>query len=200
LDGHGADADMRTLIVGDSQAAGTPGASLERLLIRDGDTVQRLGYVGHGAGDWRQMHWAEYQRTLSSFQPDRVVLIFGSNDAAGPRLRSAMQAFRESAAAVYYAGPPQYPTVASAQESSAKIRALARQIFGPAHLDAWGVSGPNVERAPDGLHFTAAGGDVWGRGIYTLLPRSRSIVGWVVGGLTLAVAAGILWATLRVNE
>jgi len=190
---------MRTLIIGDSQAAGPPGRALEERLRQQGDDVARVGHTGHGAGDWRHMHWAQYLELLARLQPQRVILMFGVNDLAGERLRQAMLDFRASAPELYYAGPPQYPTRPDAQARSVRVRELAQSVFGSRHLDAWPVSGPGVERTHDGLHFTHVGGAVWARGIAEELPQG-GLVGLVVGGLVLAGAAAILWATLRVNQ
>ena len=185
---------MRTLIIGDSQAAGPPGMALEALLKRRGDAVYRRGISGHGAADWRRLHWESYQGLLRMFQPQRVVLIFGSNDPANHALENALLAFKNSNPKVYYAGPPRYDENPEVQARSAKIRTMVQRVFGSRHLDAWPVTGPDVPRTRGGLHFTREGGAVWAKSIAAGL---ESHLGLYIGAGVLLVAAGILWATLH---
>jgi hypothetical protein len=155
---------MKVLIVGDSQAAGPPGAAVERILRSEGQRVVRIGHSGHGAADWSRMHWDQYRAALRDLSPDDVILIFGSNDPANDALRDALRRFKDSAGRVWYAGPPRYRD-STAQTRGSGIRAMVREEFGDRFLDAYPYTGEVVPRAPDGLHFTRAGGDVWGAGI-----------------------------------
>lgn len=170
---------MQVLIIGDSQAAGPPGVTLERLFRNAGTQVRRIGHVGHGAYDWSRMHWQQYLDALRS-RPDKVILVFGSNDPPNANLERAMRMFKASAPAVYYAGPPRYDTRPDLQERATGIRAMAVTVFGDKHLDAWPHTGPEVPRASDGAHFTRAGGERWGRGIATDLSEARRAVATVV--------------------
>lgn len=154
---------MKILIIGDSQAAGPVGAAVESRLRQEGHQVVRIGHSGHGAYDWTRMHWDEYESALRG-RPDDVLLIFGSNDPANDSLRGALRRFKDSAGRVWYAGPPRYGD-ATAQARGAGIRAMVREEFGDRFLDAYPYTGSAVPRAPDGLHFTRAGGDVWAAGI-----------------------------------
>ena len=187
---------MRTLIIGDSQAAGAPGQALEAGLRRAGDEVKRVGYSGQGPRTWRRTRWHEYQALLRVFRPDRVVLVFGSNDRASSKLEAALVAFRDSARQVFYAGPPRYAEAsAERQDIGDRIRAMVLRVFGPKHLDAYPSTGPDVGRAPGGTHFTRAGGATWAAAIQRQLPKPS--VGWLVG---LAVVAGAGWILWRVGR
>ena len=135
---------MKILIVGDSQSEGAPGRELEALLQARGVETMRIGHVGHGAYDWTRMHWPEYQAALQTFRPDQVVMVFGSNDAPNSNLERAMQAFKASAATVYYAGPPRYDRRPDVQAQSAGIRTMAKRVFGSKHLDAWPYTGTST--------------------------------------------------------
>lgn len=187
---------MKILIIGDSQAAGPPGNTLARSLRGAGNEVRRIAYEGHGAYDWVRLHWNEYTDALRTMEPDKVIMVFGSNDLANQRLLSAMQQFRSSAPAVFYAGPPQYLTE-SRQRSSALIRSMAKTVFGSKHLDAWPHTGTDAERRPDGVHFTAAGGAKWGRAIVEQMVYSASAAvssQWVAPLLTGAAALAAIGA------
>lgn len=195
---------MRVLIVGDSQAEGAPGSALEARLRGQGVETRRIGYVGHGAYDWTRMHWPEYQAALSAFQPDQVIMVFGSNDAPNANLEQAMQRFKASASKVYYAGPPRYDRVASSQALSVGIRDMAKRVFGNKHLDAWPYTGASVPRAGDGLHFTAAGGATWADGMVRDLSAVASGAtagsGWVGPAIlagSAAVAVLMFWWSRR---
>lgn len=166
---------MRVLIVGDSQAAGPPGQKLQALLQAQGHTVARVGHTGHGAYDWVRMHWDEYRALLASGRPDRVVLIFGSNDPPDERLAAALRQFKASHGDVWYAGPPRYDSVPRSQELSAGIRRVASSTFGSKHLDAWPATGASTPRASDGLHFTSSGGDIWAQSMMRGLSRAGSL-------------------------
>jgi lysophospholipase L1-like esterase len=191
---------VNVLIVGDSQAAGAPGVTLEQALREAGAQVRRIGHVGHGAYDWTRMHWNEYLNALQS-RPDKVILVFGSNDPPSASLERAMRMFRSSPTEVYYAGPPRYDRRPDLQERSVGIRDLAKTVFGDKHLDAWPHTGADVPRASDGAHFTTAGGRVWGEAIARQLSdvvspfRSATRAPWVgpaiLGGA--AVAALAMW-------
>lgn len=183
----------RVVIVGDSQAAGPVGQTLEALLKADGAAVTRVAESGHGAADWVRLHWARYAALVANVQPDDIILLFGSNDPANETLRQAFEQLQQAPTTVWYAGPPQYPSRPEQQARSAEIRALAQRVFGRRHLDAWPLTGPEVSRGADGIHFTRAGGEAWARGIVRQLRQQRSWP-WIVGGAAAAALAVIgLW-------
>jgi hypothetical protein len=186
---------MRVLIIGDSQAAGAPGRSTESLLESLGVSVRRVGLSGQGAYDWSRVHWPKYQNELAAFNPDDVLLIFGSNDAATMNLEAAMARFRDSGPRVWYSGPPMYRDPLR-QSKGGDIRAMAKRVFGSRYLDAWPYTGSHVPRAADGVHFGPAGGRVWAEGIVASWGRAgRS--GAVVLGAVAVVALGLWWAFRR---
>jgi hypothetical protein len=156
---------LKILIVGDSQTAGAPGRAFEQKLRALGHQTVRIGHSGHGAYDWTRMHWREYQGALRSFEPDQVVMLFGSNDPAGDRLKTAMERFKTSGPKVYYAGPPRYDGRPDVQEKGRQIRDLAKQVFGRTYLDAYPYTGPDVPRARDKVHFGPTGGGQWAEGM-----------------------------------
>lgn len=197
---------MRILIVGDSQAEGPVGRGVQAALQQAGHTVQRIAYVGHGAYDWTRMHWPEYQSALASLRPDQVIMIFGGNDPANANLERAFRQFKASAPKVFYAGPPRYDRRPDVQAQTAAIRDMAKRVFGNKHLDAYPYSGPEVSRAPDGLHFTTTGGRVWAEGIlrdWSAALRGGGGIGtdWiaptVAGGALVFAVGAYLWSRRR---
>jgi len=190
---------MKILVVGDSQTDGPPGQWLETTLRNAGHHVIRSGHSGHGAYDWTRLHWPEYRSLLSSLHPDHVIMVFGSNDVADARLEGAMRKFQaESAPAhVWYAGPPHYEDDET-QQKGVQIRTLAKRVFGSAHLDAWPYTGPGVPRSGvNKVHFTSAGGRVWGEAIArnwtsALGVGKRHWIGPVLLGTGAIVGLGLL--------
>lgn len=157
---------MRILIIGDSQAAGPPGRTLQERLQGEGHIVERIGHVGHGAYDWTRMHWREFEGAMRAMQPDHLIMIFGGNDPPDDRLAAAFRQFQAAGGPnTWYAGPPRYDARPDLQERSRRIRDLAKGVFGKKHLDAWPHSGPDVPRAGDNVHFGRTGGRVWGEGM-----------------------------------
>lgn len=193
---------MRVLIVGDSQAAGAPGRALEDDLRRRGYDTRRIGHSGHGAYDWTRLHWSEYRGALQLFRPNGVIMVFGSNDAASPSLERAMRMFiAESPVPVWYTGPPRYDRRPDVQAKGARIRDLAKRVFGRRYVDAWPVTGPEAGRSPDGLHFTSSGGRPWGELASRSLTTAPSVLEpwwkYVVAGSGVAVLVFYGWKWLR---
>lgn len=200
---------MKYLIIGDSQTDGAPGRAFEAKLREQGHETRRIGHVGHGAYDWSRMHWPEYVSALRTFAPDRVVLIFGSNDPASTNLRTAMGRFKASHPKVYYAGPPRYDAKPDVQAIGTRVRDLAMEVFGGDYLDAYPYTGASVPRAADHVHFGPTGGAMWADGILRemLTPPSaitrvaRSAARWKGPLLVLGSAAFLygawLWSERR---
>lgn len=156
----------RILIFGDSQAAGSPGASTEAALKASGYAVQRFGNVGKGASDYARMAdlWSQYTAAVRNFRPDAVLAIFGSNDVANAALEAGMKKIRDGVAPpVFYSGPPAYPDPTANARGQA-IRDMAKGVWGDArYIDPSAWTGGSEGRAADGLHFTASGGARWGQ-------------------------------------
>jgi len=178
------------LIIGDSQANGWPGRQTQELLERKGHVVARRAYDGVGAVTWRSQRSEEYQDLLRRVRPDSVILIFGSNNLAGPALESAMKWFANSSSRVYYSGPPNYANVDRRPIGDA-IRRLGQQVFGSRYIDAYAAtSNPNLYQ-PDKIHMNAEGGLKWATAIAGKAPGAESIWPWVGLGLGSAAVAAI---------
>jgi lysophospholipase L1-like esterase len=153
------------LIVGDSQGAGPPGVAAERRLTALGHTVRRIGNSGRGPYDYVRTPdlWTQYTQGARDFRPDHVLLIFGSNDIANANLERALGQMKSGVAPpVWLSGPPRYED-AEAQARGQAIHDMNLRVFTAArYIDAYPWTGPEVPRAPDGLHFTSGGGAAWG--------------------------------------
>lgn len=176
---------MKVLVVGDSQAAGPPGMHMEQKLVAAGHQVQRIGNPGLGPYDYVRMPnlWSQYTTAVNSFSPDAILLVFGSNDLASRSLEDAMGQLKSRVRPrVYYTGPPRY-AAADAQARGESIKAIAQRVYGTSrYIDAYPFTGPEAGRAPDGLHFTRAGGEPWGQGAVNELLRRESTAGPLPGG------------------
>ncbi len=172
---------MRYLLVGDSQAAGPPGAALEAALRREGHEVARVAAVGQGVVSWYLTRRGEVEGLAR--QADRVVGLFGSNDAADhPRLRQALAWWRSLGA--WYSGPPQYRD-ASRRRLGAALRVVIREQLGSRYLDVWTATGDPACYAPDGIHLRPCGGEAWAGAVVDQLPSS---VPWLALGVLGAAA------------
>lgn len=182
---------MRFLIVGDSQANGWPGRYLQEILERKGHQVARRAHDGNGPVTWRASRISEYQDLLQRIKPDTVILLFGSNNLAGPSLRSAMEWFRSSHPRVFYSGPPRYARDDRRPIADA-IRELGIDVFGSMYIDAY----PSTSRVdlylPDGIHMNQAGGLKWATAIAGKAPRSSEWLAWISLGLITGGAFAIL--------
>lgn len=130
-----------------------------------GHTVLRIGNSGMGPYDYSRLPelWNQYIGAVNTFRPDHILLIFGSNDAANENLRNGLKRMKDAVRPpVWLSGPPHYGA-ADAQIRGAAIREVYKNVFtGNRFIDPYPWTGPDVPRAPDGLHFTAAGGNAWG--------------------------------------
>lgn len=168
---------MKVLIMGDSQAAGPPGSHMEQKLTQAGHRVQRVGNPGKGPYDYVRLPelWSQYTNAVASFAPDVILLVFGSNDPASRSLESAMRQIKDRVRPrVYYTGPPRYADP-EAQSRGQGIKDIAQRVYGASrYIDAYPFTGPEAGRAPDGLHFTRAGGEPWGQGAVNELLRREA--------------------------
>lgn len=182
---------MRYLILGDSQAAGAPGEALQARLRARGHEVLRVAESGKGAIWWAFTSPHLVQEATGGFQPDRVILLFGSNDEPSPRLRQAFYQLERLAdgAKVFYSGPPAYPDATGRRELGERLRLFARTTFGDRYLDAWPATDARRYFLRDGtnVHMTRAGGEAWADAIVEQLPTELA---WL-WGLALVGAAGV---------
>lgn len=186
---------MRTLLLGDSHAAGPPGQALWNLLGAKG---RRVGEVGWGTRTWDGQGTAELLRHFREVQPTRVIYMFGTNDVPGAAVVGAMRnlketALRSDAFDIWFVGPPSYPD-SYRDQISYKLNTAARMVFGPKHIDSQRMtSRSTIGRTPDGIHFRPSGAKVWATGV------ARIINGGGLVPLTFGVAMA-LWAWLRGNK
>lgn len=157
---------MRALIVGDSQAQGTPGRYAETKLRSAGWQTMRIGNPGKGPIDYVSTPelWAAYTGAARAFNPDVVVLIFGSNDF-GPRLRPALERMKSAVRPpVWLSGPPLYPE-ASRQRLGETIRQANQEVFGGRWIDAWPFTPLDLPRDHLQAHLPGEAGKPWGEAI-----------------------------------
>lgn len=213
---------MRILIVGDSQAQGTPGRFAQERLEAAGHTVQRIAQQGCGPVDWSGSPsgspsrncaeyglWDRYRTALSTFVPDQVVLIFGSNDF-GQSLPGGLRRMRDAAGSrlVWLSGPPRYPDP-SRQLVGEGIRAANRTVFGSRWIDAYPTTPLTLPRDSLRAHLPGEAGRPWGEAIAQAVLTGRAPVPgvglldsplfWVgtVGGALLVLGGAAAFALRR---
>lgn len=163
-------------VVGDSQSV-NPGQVATRKLRLAGHSTQRISNVGMGPYDYVRLEslWNSYVRGVSSFKPNLIVLIFGSNDAPDKNLGPALLKLKNRVAPkVILSGPPQYPDPKH-QEKGAQIREVYQSIFGVDYFDSYPYTSTSLARAGDGLHFTVKGSTPWGEAIADEVIRRLSL-------------------------
>lgn len=165
---------MKVLIVGDSQAQGTPGLYAEQKFRALGHTVRRISQPSCGPIDWTDdtAHagcrtaglWSRYREALRSFAPDAVVLIYGSNDY-GSGLDDALIRMKDATSAqVWMSGPPLYPAP-DRQELGERIKVVNRRVFGSKWIDAYPHTPLSIPRDSLNAHLPGEGGRPWGEAI-----------------------------------
>lgn len=178
----------KILIVGDSQAQGNgPGLYAQRKFEAAGHTVQRISQHGCGPIDWSTDEiddpvgrgcqvaglWSRYMLAVNSFQPDAIVLIFGSNDF-GSRLQGALTQMKNRVRPpVYMSGPPLYPA-ADRHRLGETIKAANRAVFGPRWIDAYPFTPLSIPRDALQAHFPGEGGRPWGEAIAEAVMRGMA--------------------------
>jgi len=166
----------KVLIVGDSQAQGRigPGYFAEKKLQAAGHTVRRVANHGKGPIDYVNTPtlWSAYTQAVSSFRPDVIILIYGSNDF-GSRLSGALTRMKNAfPQPVWMSGPPQYPDP-DRQALARTIRTTNEQVFGARWIDAYPFTPLSIPRdSPMRAHFPGEGGRPWGEAIANTVMRS----------------------------
>jgi len=165
------------LIVGDSQAQGRigPGYFAEKKLQAAGHTVRRVANHGKGPIDYVNTPtlWSAYTQAVSSFRPDVIILIYGSNDF-GSRLGGALTRMKNAfPQPVWMSGPPQYPDP-DRQALARTIRSTNEQVFGARWIDAYPFTPLSIPRDHLRAHFPGEGGRPWGEAIANTVMRSLS--------------------------
>lgn len=175
---------MRYLLLGDSQAEGAPGRALEAALRAEGHEVVRIAREGRGVVSWYTSERSELEATVTRFRPERIVMLFGSNDSPShPLFDEACVWFARAGA--FYSGPPWYAND-TRRPIGAAIRERVRAIFGRRYLDVWPSTMARGLHAPDGIHLTPAGGEAWARAVLEQLPSFP----WLRLGAVGALAVG----------
>jgi hypothetical protein len=176
----------RVLVIGDSQAQGTPGLYAERKFKAAGHTVQRVAQPSCGAIDWstNDVHpgcntaglWSRYTGAVASFRPDVIVLIYGSNDF-GSGLQAGLTRMKNGVAPpVWMSGPPLYPE-ADRQRMGEQIRDANRAVFGARWIDAYPFTPLSLPRDSLQAHLPGESGRPWGEGIADAVMRGMSAPG-----------------------
>lgn len=210
---------MKFLIVGDSQAEGTPGRFAQDKLEAAGHTVQRIHQHGCGPVDWSGNPsrncasyglWDRYRSTLRSFNPDQVILIFGSNDF-GVSLPGGLRRMKEAAGdnkPVWLSGPPRYPDT-SRQLLGEGIRQANRSVFGDRWIDAYPTTPLSLPRDRLRAHLPGEAGRPWGEAVADAVLTGRAprpAVGvldnplfWIgtIGGSAVLIGGIAFWAMNR---
>lgn len=173
----------KILIVGDSQAQGTPGSYAQRKFEAAGHTVQRISQHGCGPIDWSSDAvsagcrtaglWSRYTNAVNTFRPDAVVLIFGSNDF-GSRLDDGLRRMKNGVRPpVWMSGPPMYPAE-DRQRLGTNIRSTNRTVFGGRWIDAWPHTPLSLPRDDLQAHLPGEAGRPWGEAIADQVMRGIS--------------------------
>ena len=209
---------MKYLIVGDSQAEGTPGRYAEEKLEAAGHTVQRIHQHGCGAVDWSGSPssncasyglWDRYREALRSFNPDQVILIFGSNDW-GTSLPEGLRRMKQAAGnrPVWLSGPPRYPDT-SRQLLGEGIRQANRRVFGDRWIDAYPTTPLSLPRDRLRAHLPGEAGRPWGEAVADAVLSGRAPrpatgmldnpLFWIgtVGGAVALIGGLTFWAVRR---
>lgn len=184
----------RILLVGDSQAQGTPGSYAQRKFEAAGHTVRREAQPSCGPIDWSSDEvsagcrtpglWSRYTGAVRTFAPDVIVLIYGSNDF-GSRLAPALTQMKNRVAPpVYMSGPPMYPDP-ERQRLGEQIRTTNRTVFGDRWIDAYPHTPLSLPRDSLQAHFPGEAGRPWGEAIATAVMASMA-----AGGATTRPFAG----------
>jgi len=182
---------MRILIIGDSQA-GNPGIAAKAALEARGHTVVRVNHDGKGPRAYvaTPALWSEY--TALGRNADAVVLLFGHNDRASPRLQTALETLRDGVhGPVWMSGPPQYADPVDAAEGAA-LKEINRRVFGARYIDAGPSTPTSLPRDRLGWHLLRASAVPWGRAIAEAVDnRPGSSGGSPVVGILMAF--GLAW-------
>lgn len=181
----------KILIVGDSQAQGTPGLYAQRKFEAAGHTVQRIAQHGCGPIDWSSDEvsagcrtpglWSRYTGAVNSFRPDLIILIFGSNDF-GSRLDDGLLRMKNGVRPpVWMSGPPMYPAD-DRQRLGTSIRATNQRVFGARWIDAWPHTPLSLPRDALQAHLPGEAGRPWGEAIADAVMRGMVGGAAVPGG------------------
>jgi lysophospholipase L1-like esterase len=198
----------RVLIFGDSLSTGTssPGAHLAAQLGTHGADVRINARIGRSA--WNFYGREDYDAQLTEvtrFAPHIAIVQLGTNDI-GLSLATDMGRMNQlkialahgGATEVWAVGPPSFGAPVSEAKGVDAVASMMQQVFGERFVDlrplTRDVLTTAAGRAADGVHFTAAGGELVGKRIAAkfLVTETGGI------GMLAVLALGVLaWALLR---
>jgi len=196
---------MRALIVGDSHAAGAMGQRLEALLRADSFETRRLAEVGWSADRWLAERGTELRRLLTTWRPDVVFYVFGSNDIyRANRTAPTARALFGLGQNPWWIGPPSYQS-GNLTSRTALTTPIVAAVFGARFIDSRPLTRRDcVGRAPDCIHFTAASGRAWADALYGIWRRRQPNAGsgsapkmWLAPVLLVTGAISLLIALRR---
>ncbi len=201
----------RVLIFGDSLSAdpSSPGAELGRSLVATGATVKIDAVVGRSANSfWARADAGDHLADICAFAPQVAIIELGTNDIGlsmavdGARMAQLRDAISSCAPGVeiWGLGPPAFAATSGLGISSPAVVEMMLDVFGHRFIDLRPLTSDMViagqgGRAADGVHFTAAGGQVVGRRIADEFQRADSMP---IGTMLIALVLGTLaWAIVR---
>ncbi len=191
----------RVLIFGDSMSSGSssPGAQMAQVLEAHGAITKIDAVVGRSAWNFytTRENSAAVISDCNAFGADLAIVQLGSNDiglGAGPdkaafvKLRADLE--RAGHTEVWAIGPPSF-----AHMNPDATEQIMRDVFGIRFID-WRPLSKDMTSSPprtaDGVHFTAAGGQVAGGRLASAFMDASG------GGIFLVMLAGLVaWAILR---
>lgn len=187
----------RVLIFGDSLStgAGSPGFAMGAELAKHGAKVFFDTRIGRSANNFFARE--DYGSKLSAGPYDVVIVQLGTNDIGlsmqvdGERMARIRDAFAKHAD-VWAFGPPSFATDVSEHAGAPAVVGMMQSVFGRKFIDLRTLSADltTTGRASDGVHFTAAGGQVLGGRMAKTFMNSES-----AGALPVVIAIGLLVAT-----
>lgn len=182
--------DQRVLLIGDSQVAGPPGASLGHHIASTGATYfARAGKPGWGVQSWHR-HRRSMDHLISRHNPTLLVLILGGNDhhrAQGDGYSLLVTAFwselqqsvtrhapENSMSSICWIGPPAVIGDDDLQARRDVVTQEIKSVIGVDHfVNSADLTRENTERSRDGIHFTPSGASDWMR---KTIPRLEDCV------------------------
>lgn len=184
---------MKATVIGDSHVEAL-GPRLRTMLARQGIQVERVV-----ANRGMSTDWYNQQNRLRQAQSELAIVVLGTNDRAPDKaayqvkLRTAAETLKGVARRIVWVGPP---LILDAEVSS-RVQPVreVQEDFLPHMGVTWIDSSPFTRgaHAPDGIHFTGGGYDVWAHGIadeLAIQPRGFPIVPVaILGGAVLLFAA-----------
>ena len=214
LSHHGADSDPEIWDVdeGSNRSSSAPGDLLASLLLEQGAAAVRIdANVGRSANNF----WAgtaSHQFTSAAdliasdttFDPTKVVVILGTNDAdSGVIDQASMQRIADTygamGAEVWAIGPPVFAD-ANLSAKADQVYSVMSDVFGGRLID-WRPLSSTDNRAGDGMHFQPAGAAASAANLAQALITTATPIPWGYAIIGLAFGAlGWFWLDRRAKR